>query len=148
MESRVKGGSLLTVNEAQRRGLTVMAVPGSVRSPASEGTNLLLVDGAPPVVDALDVLVHLGLQARPTGRARPDRRPAPDPADQRLLQLFGSDALTLDTVVLRSGRPLPEVAVALGRLESAGWLARTGAWFERVGAGSSPGRGVGGGVAS
>ena len=42
----------------------VMAVPGSVRSPASEGTNLLLVDGATPVVDALDVLVTLGLEAQ------------------------------------------------------------------------------------
>ena len=63
VESRVRGGSLLTVSEAQQRGVPVMAVPGSVRSPASEGTNLLLVDGAPPAVDALDVLVALGLEA-------------------------------------------------------------------------------------
>jgi DNA processing protein len=113
-----------------------MAVPGSVRSPASEGTNFLLVDGATPVVDALDVLVTLGLEARPSQRRRRrDRRPAPAPGDRELLELFGADALTLDTVVLRSGRPLPEVAVALGRLEVAGWLIRTGAWFERTGAG-------------
>jgi len=135
VESRVRGGSLLTVGEASRRGITVMAVPGSVRSPASEGTNLLLVDGAAPVVDALDVTVALGLESRPARRRRPDRRPKADPADRALLELFGSDALTLDTVVLRSSRPLPEVAVALGRLESAGWLVRAGAWFERVGAG-------------
>jgi predicted Rossmann fold nucleotide-binding protein DprA/Smf involved in DNA uptake len=106
-----------------------------VRSPASEGTNLLLVDGVAPVVDALDVVVALGLESRPARRRRADRRPKVDPADRALLELFGSDALTLDTVVLRSSRPLPEVAVALGRLESAGWLARAGAWFERVGAG-------------
>jgi hypothetical protein len=41
----------------------------------------------------------------------------------------------LDTVVLRSGQTLPEVAMALGRLELAGWLVRTGAWFERTSAG-------------
>ena len=139
VESRVRGGSLLTVTEAGLRGVPVMAVPGSVRSPASEGTNLLLVDGATPVVDALDVLVTLGLESRPTSRRRRrDRRPSPSPGDRELLGLFGGDALTLDTVVLRSGRPLPEVAVALGRLELAGWLARTGAWFERVGAGGGP----------
>ena len=138
VESRVRGGSLLTVAEATSRGITVMAVPGSVRSPASEGTNLLLVDGAAPVIDTVDVLVTLGLEARPASRRRPERRPRPDVADRGLLDLFGSDALTLDTVVLRSGRPLPEVAVALGRLESAGWLVRAGGWFERVSAGAGP----------
>ena len=101
-----------------------MAVPGSVRSPASEGTNLLLVDGAAPAVDSLDVLVALGLEARPALRRRRDRRPKPEPADRGLLELFGGDALTLDTVLLRSGRPLPEVALSLGRLEAGGWLVR------------------------
>jgi DNA processing protein len=135
VESRVRGGSLLTVAEAQQRGVPIMAVPGSVRSPASEGTNLLLVDGATHVLDALDVLVQLGLEARPKQRRRRDRRPPPEPADRVLLELFGTDALTLEVVVLRSGRPLPEVAVALGRLEAGGWLLRSGAWFEVVGAG-------------
>jgi DNA processing protein len=136
VESKARGGSLLTVTEAGVRGVPVMAVPGSVRSPASEGTNLLLVDGATPVVDALDVLVTLGLEARPSRhRRRRDRRPPPEPADRELLGLFGGDALTLDTVVLRSRRALPEVAMALGRLELAGWLIRSGAWFQRTGAG-------------
>ena len=135
VESRVRGGSLLTVAEAQQRGVPVMVVPGSVRSPASEGTNLLLVDGAPPAVDALDVLVALGLEARPARRGRRDRRPPPEPSDRSLLDLFGTDALTLEVVVVRSGRPLPEVAVALGRLEAGGWLSRSGGWFEAVGAG-------------
>ena len=132
VESRVRGGSLLTVTEAQQRGVTVMAVPGSVRSPASEGTNLLLIDGAAPVVDAVDVLVTHGLESRPKARARRERRPPPDLADRPLLDLLGGDALSVDSLVLRSGRPLPEVAMALGRLEAAGWVSRTGAWFEQV----------------
>jgi DNA processing protein len=137
VESRYRGGSLLTVNEAGRRGVPVLAVPGSVRSPASEGTNLLLVDGVPPVIETLDVLIALGLEQRPSHRRRPDRRPAPDPADRALLDLFGTDALTLDTLVLRADRPLPDVAVALGRLEGAGWITRAGGWFERTGVGAS-----------
>jgi DNA processing protein len=132
VESRYRGGSLLTVGEATRRGIPVLAVPGSVRSPASEGTNLLLVDGAAPVIEALDVLVALGLEARPAQRRRTDRRAAPDAPDRALLELFGTDALTLDTLVLRSDRPLPDVATALGRLEAAGWISRAGAWFERA----------------
>src|SRR5262245_53237363 len=126
---------MLPVAEASQRGVPVMAVPGSVRSPASEGTNLLLVDGSAPVLEVLDVLVTLGLEARPAHRRRPDRRPRPELADGHLLDLFGADALTLDTLVLRSGRPLADVAVALGRLEAAGWVVRSGGWFERTSAG-------------
>ncbi len=135
VESRCKGGSMLTVGEAGRRGIPVMAVPGSVRSPASEGTNLLLVDGITPVIEVLDVLVALGLEARPARRRRPDRRPAPDGPDRALLGLLGTDALTLDTLARRSNQAVSDVALALGRLEGAGWVIRSGAWFERVGAG-------------
>ncbi|MGA1722750.1 MAG: DNA-processing protein DprA, partial [Ilumatobacteraceae bacterium] len=48
VESRASGGSLITAREALERGVEVMAVPGSPRSPASEGANHLLRDGAAP----------------------------------------------------------------------------------------------------
>ena len=54
-------------------GRQVMAVPGSVASPASEGTNQLIYDGCCPVRDALDVLVALGLSS---AGARARRHPA------------------------------------------------------------------------
>lgn len=61
IESRASGGSLLTVEQALRRDVEVMAVPGSVRNSAAEGTNQLLVDGCAPARDVVDVLVALGL---------------------------------------------------------------------------------------
>ena len=49
VESHAAGGSLHTVDEADRaRRRPVLAVPGSVRSPASAGTNQLLADGCRP----------------------------------------------------------------------------------------------------
>ncbi len=60
VESHERGGALSTADEAIRRDLPVMAVPGSVTSAASRGTNALLLDGAVPVRDALDVLAYLG----------------------------------------------------------------------------------------
>jgi DNA processing protein len=133
VESRARGGSLLTVNAAERRGIPVMAVPGSPRSPAAEGTNALIVDGAAPVLDVSDVLVALGLS---TSRARPvsvDPRTPPEAADQRVLDLFGAEPLDVEQVVALAGRSLPEVALTLARLEVEGWLSRVGGWFERVG---------------
>ncbi len=60
VESHGRGGSLLTAEESAERGKPVLAVPGSVLSPAADGTNGLIVDGALPTRDASDVLVSLG----------------------------------------------------------------------------------------
>ena len=49
VECHATGGALHTVTAARRRGVRVAAVPGSVRSAASAGTNALLVGGAAAV---------------------------------------------------------------------------------------------------
>jgi DNA processing protein len=76
VECHHRGGSLHTVAAALARGVTVSAVPGSVRSPASAGTNRLLVEGAVPVRDVDDVLtaVELAIVTRP--EITPPRRPS------------------------------------------------------------------------
>ena len=48
IESRERGGSLITAQAAIERSIDVMAVPGSVRNRAAAGTNQLLRDGAAP----------------------------------------------------------------------------------------------------
>jgi len=75
VESHYAGGSLYTAEAAARRSIPVCAVPGSVHSRASEGSNALLVDGCTPVRDATDVLVAISL-AR-TGRDMEEADPAP-----------------------------------------------------------------------
>ncbi len=72
VESHCRGGALYTAEAAARRSIPVCAVPGSVHSRASQGSNALLVDGCTPVRDAEDVLVALSL-------ARAGRDLAPDP---------------------------------------------------------------------
>ena len=64
VESRHHGGSRHTVDAAIGRGIPVGAVPGSIRSATSEGTNALLADGAFPVCSAGDILVALALAGR------------------------------------------------------------------------------------
>ncbi len=71
VESARSGGSMHTVREAIDRSRPVLAVPGSVRSRASEGTNLLISEGCDPCVDVLDVLTALSRQASACTPARP-----------------------------------------------------------------------------
>ncbi len=141
VESKRAGGSMHTVEEAIRREVTVMAVPGSVRNPAAAGTNLLLSEGCAPACSTDDVLVALGLatagmagdgvlRGLPGVRRPPDRLTdigSLDPLQQRLLELLDDGPVSLDTLVLRAAAPVPEVLTAAEGLERLGLLARDGA---------------------
>jgi DNA processing protein len=135
VESRLEGGSLITVREALQRGVTVMAVPGATSTRASQGTNMLIRDGALVAIETDDVLAVLGLDhRRAAGRFDP-RVPAMG-IDGSILALFDAEPLSLDDVAARArdalGASFGATAVSLGRLEAAGWLMCTGGWFERA----------------
>ncbi len=59
VECHETGGSLHTVRAARQRGVLVAAVPGPLSSPASSGSNALLVSGAAAIRGAGDVLALL-----------------------------------------------------------------------------------------
>jgi DNA processing protein len=132
VECHRHGGALHTVEAAIVRGRPVMAVPGSVRSPASVGTNALLADGCQPVRDADDVLTALDLEL--TGRPLPPAsspHPALDEQATALLRAIDWEPTATEEVLRRTGMGLEEAAVILDRLEEAG-LARGGhGWWER-----------------
>lgn len=130
VESHAAGGSLHTVQEAIRRDIDVMAMPGSVRSAAAAGTNQLLAEGCHPVRDAGDVLVALGLhRAR---RHRPvEHRAAPSSVGTSVLEAFDWEPATLEHLAVRTGLALPELATALERLVADGWVGADGGWYER-----------------
>ncbi|HUF32796.1 MAG TPA: DNA-processing protein DprA [Acidimicrobiales bacterium] len=128
VESPARGGSMHTVEAALARDRAVMAVPGSVRSPASVGTNGLLSSGATPARDAADVLVALGMASRAPVRDRPD---PPGGDAGAVLDALGGDPATMEQLAGRLDVPLGPLAVHLAALESSGWVVRHGAWYER-----------------
>lgn len=133
VESHAAGGSLHTVTEAERRDITVLAVPGSVRCPAAAGTNQLLADGCHPARDVEDVLVALGLT--PAGRrARAEHRTAPALAGQTVLEAFDWEPATLENLAVRTGLGIASLAVAVESLVATGWVDVQGGWYERVAA--------------
>ncbi len=134
VESREKGGSLITVTEALDRDVPVMAVPGPVSARASAGTNALLRDGATPVLDAGDVLDLLQLHHRRAHlQVAADARRRPGGADLTVYRGLADEPRTLDGVMLLTGLALGEVAMCLARLVAEGWVAEADGWFERVG---------------
>lgn len=132
VESRERGGSLITAQAALERSIDVMAVPGSVRNRAAAGTNQLVRDGATPVTCADDVLLALGLDTRRASSAAYDPRPMPRGVEAAVLDRCQRDACTLDEVVVDLGLPIAEAAMALAHLERTGWVREAGGWFEPV----------------
>jgi DNA processing protein len=132
VESREKGGSLITVHEAINRSVVVMAVPGAVNSRASAGTNALIADGVQPALETADILMALGLDGRRAGRQRFDARPQPSEPQADIVAACRNEPRTLDSLLLITGLALADVALALARLERDGWIIENGGWFEVV----------------
>ena len=55
IEAKGRSGSLITAHSALEQGRGVFAVPGPINSPLSEGTNLLIQDGAKLVLSSHDI---------------------------------------------------------------------------------------------
>jgi DNA processing protein len=132
VESRESGGSLITAREAAERGVEVFAVPGPVQLRSSLGTNRLLRDGAAPATEPDDVLLALGLDGRRAGRARFDSRVRPTGSGVAVLASCRAAPRTIEQLAAETGETLVDVALAVARLEHAGWVRETGGWFEAV----------------
>jgi DNA processing protein len=143
VESHMTGGSLITAEAALERGVEVRAVPGPIRSPASEGSNQLLYDGPGPVRSAQDVLDALGLilpaedacpEVSPEPKTHRGRRGTADglsSSERAVRDAVGWRPSTIGRIVDRSGIAVGEAAAILDRLEARGLLAREGPWWVR-----------------
>jgi DNA processing protein len=131
VESRDHGGSMYTVQAATTRGRPVGAVPGSIRSFHSAGTNSLLADGCIPICSVADILMALSL----SGATLPVPRAAPteyEGADRALYDVLSQDPASLDQLVRITGMDLPALCGGLERLATAGAARNVGGWWERT----------------
>jgi DNA processing protein len=119
VEALCRSGAMLTAGSAGDQGRVVMALPGSVHNPNSEGCHALIRDGARLVTGAADVLAELSID--PLWGLAQDPRVAPTtPAFHDLrdsvLKLLLSRPLTLEQLCERLRTPAGEVAAAAARL--------------------------------
>jgi DNA processing protein len=137
VESGLRGGSMHTVRQADDRGRPVLAVPGSVRSAASAGTNQLLSEGCAPCRDVDDVLVALGLAIRPVTVGTPLEGPDDTPLstdEAAVLDALTAGPTTLERLLIVTGLSTPTLALAVDELESRGRVSVRDGWFEVVAA--------------
>jgi DNA processing protein len=119
VEAGDASGALITAEFAVDQGREVFAVPGSIYSRASRGTNRLLLQGATPLVSPEDVLEALAV---PTQTPTMPEEAVVLGADleSRLTGLLTDDPLHADEMVARTHCTPAEVLAALALLELQG----------------------------
>ncbi len=121
-EASEKSGSLITATMAIEQGKEIFAVPGSVFSSTSEGTNNLIKSGqAQAITSAQDILKALEIEDLPAFRET--QRVAPtNPREQLILALLTREPMHIDAITKNSKLSASEVAVALSMLEMKGYI--------------------------
>ena len=121
VEAQEKSGTMSTVNHAERYGKPVYAVPGSIFSPNSQGTNALLREGrAKAVCKAEDLFGVLGLRPAAAGA---EERTAAAPLsenERRVLACIGPQARGVEELGSQSGLPTALLLGTLMKLELSG----------------------------
>lgn len=128
-EASLKSGTLHTAKFALEQGKTVMAVPGNITSPNSEGTNNLIKSGALPLTDISDVLFALQISnASPI--KKPPFRGNQNEAD--VLRLISNGMHAQEDLALASKLESSEFSSVLTILEISGYIRPIGGgnWVE------------------
>lgn len=114
VEAARKGGALITARLGAELGRPVFVVPGDVDRTSSVGCNMLIRDGAHPVLGPEDLIEELSLVIGPPDKPRMAGGEIPD------------TGATIDDLARIWAVPLGEVLVRVGRLELEGLIVRQG----------------------
>jgi len=126
VEAGETSGALITAHLALEQNREVFAIPGSVLSPASRGTNHLIQEGAKLIRDYTDILEELNLTAVVRQIEMKEVIPASD-TESLLLKQLGAEPTHIDEVCRSSGLPIPTVSSTLAMMELKGLVKQVGA---------------------
>ncbi|MEO9170228.1 MAG: DNA-protecting protein DprA [Candidatus Baltobacteraceae bacterium] len=130
IEAPARSGALNTANWAADR-IPVFAVPGDIDRAHVAGCHALIRDGATLARSAADVLEVLRMKPLPESPDREEERPA-DEVSGQILHTLASGEAGLETLAEMTGYGTPQLISALGVLEIAGLVVRSGAFFARA----------------
>jgi DNA processing protein len=124
IEAGVKSGALITANYAAEQGKEVFAVPGKTTAPMSKGTNLLIKQGAHPLLEPQDVLDLLNLSLLSEQIIVRKTLPG-DPREAQIYQVVGDEPLHVDEISTQTKMPIEQVTSTLALMELKGMVRKT-----------------------
>jgi len=113
---------LITAKFAVEQNREVFAVPGSVLSPMSRGTNDLIGEGAMPMTNPKSILEALRIEEG-TRVAKPQEQALSD-MERTVLRILGQDLLHIDEICVRMDLSVEKLTVTLTMMELKGLVVR------------------------
>lgn len=127
IEATEKSGTLITARLATEYNKNVLAVPGSIFSNTSKGTNWLIARGAVPACSAADILQELGLKEKTRETLRLDVTEN----EQKVLDIL-STPLTREELAKLTGLAAQDLSITLTILEIKGLVGESLGRLERI----------------
>jgi DNA processing protein len=118
-------GALITADLALEQNRDVLAIPGSILSPASRGTNNLIQEGAKLVRNCQDILEELNLRAVAQQLEFKEIIPESE-TESTLLKRLSAEPTHIDSICVGSGLPVATVSSTLAMMELKGLVRSVG----------------------
>ena len=125
VEAGEHSGALITARRAADQNREVFAVPGTMFSPLSAGTNWLIQQGAKLVRHSGDIFDELNLPQKPR-QLEMNEAVVPTDTEARVLMHLTREATHIDALCRASGLPTPTVTSTLAMLEIKGLARQVG----------------------
>ncbi len=121
IEAEDKSGTLITARMATDYNRDVYAVPGSINSLSSKGTNSLIRQGATPITCVDDLLLALGFEVKIDENKQAKLFADCSPEEKEILDLL-REPMSRDEIIRELGSPTPEVNAMLSIMEIKGLI--------------------------
>lgn len=126
VEAKSRSGALNTARWAKEQGKKLFAVPGSIYSLNSRGTNTLIKKGAAPVTSARDIIKELRIKKLKLRKKR-NKKEELGKKERAILKKIAQKPLHVEEIIKKSGLKAAEVCSILTSMESKGIIKEFGA---------------------
>jgi len=99
VEAGTKSGSLITVRLALDQGKSIMAVPGSVFSEQSKGTNQLIKEGAEPILSVQDIFDFTDLSFTEINTITNSKEGKLNKVESKLSTIISNNPIHIDDII-------------------------------------------------